>query len=95
MEKDRYGFEFTYHNRRVVGMSRRLTEEEMDEIDKSKRSEISAMYVRCGKCGEYMDFVDDRWICRKCRVYMREQKAWKQINREIAMCDEILNNLEE
>ena len=105
MEKDRYGFEFEYRDRRIVGMSKRLTEEDMDEIDKltpAKRSKSGAFYVRCGKCGKYMDFIngpdeaaDGKWMCRACRVYMREWKAWKQLNNEIAFCDEILSGLDD
>lgn len=99
--ENRYGFEFEYRARRIAGASKVLCKEDMDKIDPAKSSP-SAIYVRCGNCGEYMDFasgpedaLNGKWICRTCRVYVRETKIWRQINREVELCDDILNGLDD
>lgn len=101
MDENRYGFEFEYRNRRIVGVSKRLSPEETDKISSAKWNltdgGTGALCVRCGNCGVHMDYIckSRKWVCPVCGVGVMERTIWKQINREVELCDEILSGLDD
>ena len=81
------GFEFTYRNKRL-GHSKPLSWQRCSELGKFRSSNDDHMFVKCGICSEYMDYIsgtgnlDGKWICPNCSVKVRESTAYNQISRE-------------
>ena len=93
------GFEFTYGSRHL-GKSKPISQSEMGRIEPTKcgNQDDVPLYVRCRKCGAYMDFtngptgmMDGKWICPTCGVGVRERSVFNQLEREN---EEFLNDMD-
>ena len=88
-EFDSPGYEFTYSNRHI-SKSRRISLEDMVSLTSTKHNKDEyPMFVKCGTCGQYMDFqegntelMSGKWVCKTCGVGMKEETAYKQLDRE-------------
>lgn len=85
-DNDIIGFEFNYGGGRI-GKSKPLYESDVAERSfGNANSEL--MFVRCSKCGKYMDFdegvnmFDSYWRCSECSTRVRESTAYNQLERE-------------
>ena len=83
------GTEFVYANRKL-GPSREVSKQEAARIPVGKQNaqEDFPLYVKCGRCGVYMDYIPKadafgKWRCPVCGVGVRETTAYDKLDREI------------
>lgn len=81
----RTGLTFNSWGSYSVGASKHLEADELNKIPDSKKSDDPvALVVKCKKCGEYMDFCNDQYICKHCDSHkVSLMSVYKRLDKEV------------
>lgn len=78
LENGDFGFELTYKNGRL-GKINNIYPDKMNEIGNSKCCDDPHIFVKCGNCGTYMDYIHSisnsysgKWVCFDCGKYVKQ-----------------------
>lgn len=72
-----YGFWLEYKNHRISTSKPLKHTPEGDDICGPNK-----VYVRCGKCLEYMQWTENGYLCRHCGAKVRQSTVYGQIQKE-------------
>ena len=80
--QENYGFEFTFYGTRV-GRSKPLSWYRVKLIPDGKgNGDDVPLFVKCKKCGSYMNFSVGWYQCESCGKRIKERTLFTQLDRE-------------
>lgn len=71
----------TYSSRRITSY-KQLPYSACRDIPASK-DDGDHMFVKCGSCGEYMDFTNDYFTCPSCGARVRQMTPYSRVSRDV------------
>lgn len=81
----RFGLVFNSKVNDTVGVSQAIAPDMLSRIPESKKSDDEvSMLVKCTKCGDYMDFHDDRYTCSTCHSHtVQRSSLYERLDQDI------------
>lgn len=100
LKDGKFGIEYTYKNNQLGG-EQLIRPEDVHRIGISKCSE-DEMFIRCGKCDVYMDYIyslkgiaNGKWLCPECGTFVKEPTVNRYISELEPFVDEDDNDYDE